>query len=266
MGDQPAILALRLAGPLQAWGRPSEANRRETASAPSKAGIVGLLAAARGIRRWEPIDDLVGLRLGVRIDQPGLLLRDYHTVSESVSHLPLLSVAVDAKGRQRRTSPKKFTGVTQRFYLQDAVFVVCVQGVSSLIGSLADAVARPAFPLALGRRSCVPTQPILLGPSATDRVWHGSSLLEVLCRVPWQGWTKDRVSSGDDVCRRVPAVVDADVAPEGYVETVNDVPTSFDQRNRTFGYRDVSHIWVDVPAAPDSKPAAVHGFAYLGGS
>jgi len=110
---RPAVtLVLRLAGPLQSWGGHSQFNRRETAGEPSKSGIVGLLAAAQGRRRQDPIEDLLHLQLGVRTDQPGSLLRDYHTVSDYRGR-PLLSAMVGGKGTQKPTS--KHTHVTERF-------------------------------------------------------------------------------------------------------------------------------------------------------
>ncbi|MDR2379618.1 MAG: type I-E CRISPR-associated protein Cas5/CasD, partial [Bifidobacteriaceae bacterium] len=115
MSAGESTLVLRLAGPLQAWGGPSQGNRRETANAPSKSGVVGLLAAACGTRRSGPIDDLLGLKLGVRIDRPGTVLRDFHTVSDYRGE-PLLSAAVNAKGHQKPTTGKdrsRFTRVTQ---------------------------------------------------------------------------------------------------------------------------------------------------------
>ena len=99
---------LRLAGPLQSWGGHSQFNRRDTSSEPTKSGILGLLAAAQGRRRQDPIEDLLTLRLGVRTDPAGSLLRDYHTVS-NLRHRPLLSSQVNAKGIQNRPSPAKLT-------------------------------------------------------------------------------------------------------------------------------------------------------------
>ena len=84
--------------------------------------MLGLLATAEGHARGEDITDLVGLTMGVRVDQAGSLLRDYHTVSDHRGG-PLPSTQVNAKGEQKNTSPAKPTYVTQRFYLQDAVFV-----------------------------------------------------------------------------------------------------------------------------------------------
>ena len=68
-----STLLLRLAGPLQSWGDSSRFTRRETRAEPTKSGVLGLLAAAQGRRRTDPILDLAALRFGVRIDQPGRL-------------------------------------------------------------------------------------------------------------------------------------------------------------------------------------------------
>ena len=55
-------LLLLLKGPMQSWGDESRYHTRATASTPSKSGVVGLLAAAQGRRRMDPIEDLAGLR------------------------------------------------------------------------------------------------------------------------------------------------------------------------------------------------------------
>src|SRR5262249_22676388 len=146
--DERDVLVLRLAGPLQSWGYTGQFNRRETRPEPTKSGIVGLLAAAQGRSRQADILDLVDLELGVRVDQPGTLLLDYHTVSD-YRGVPLPTAAVNAKGAQKLTSPSKHTHVTKRFYLQDAVFVAAIRGPRILIKALEQALRSPAFPLAL---------------------------------------------------------------------------------------------------------------------
>ncbi|MFE3288239.1 type I-E CRISPR-associated protein Cas5/CasD, partial [Streptomyces sp. NPDC059233] len=176
--DRTSVLLLRLAGPLQSWGDRSAFNRRETRPEPTKSGVVGLLAAAAGRPRHAALDDLAGLGLGIRIDQPGSILRDYHTVSDYRGQ-PLLSAAVNAKRQQKPTSPAKHTHITQRFYLQDAVFLAAVEGPEGLITTLEHAVRHPVFPLALGRRSCPPTQPLSLGQRT-------GSLEDALRAEPWQ--------------------------------------------------------------------------------
>ena len=99
-----STLLLRLAGPLQAWGTESKFETRRTEREPTRSGVVGLLMAALGCRRddAQTLRQLDRLRMGVRVDQPGELLRDYHTAH-----------------------PIKGAGyITNRYYLADAVFVV----------------------------------------------------------------------------------------------------------------------------------------------
>ena len=74
-----SLLLLRLAGPLQSWGSASRFARRDTEREPTKSGVLGLLAAAQGRRRTDSIEDLLDLTFGVRVDQPGAVLQDFHT-------------------------------------------------------------------------------------------------------------------------------------------------------------------------------------------
>ncbi|GAA4242354.1 type I-E CRISPR-associated protein Cas5/CasD [Actinomadura meridiana] len=251
---------LRLAGPLQSWGDQSRFNRRETRPEPTKSGILGLLAAAQGRRREDPPGELLDLALGIRVDQAGTLLRDYHTVSDYRGR-PLPQAAVNAKGVQKPTSPAKYTHVTQRYYLQDAVFVAGIAGPSSLVDALAAAIRRPAFPLALGRRSCPPTQPILLGT-------YDGALNEALGEQPWQAGHAARREFQRRHGR--PPSIDLPTTIETLDgdDVVHDVPTSFSLRDRRFTSRRLAHSWVSAPTGfpePDAPTGAGHDpFALLG--
>lgn len=258
-----ATLVLRLAGPLQAWGGPSQFNRRATSNEPTKGGILGLLAAAAGRRRSDPLEDLLDLRLGVRVDQQGTLLRDYHTVSD-YRGVPLKSASVDSRGRQKPTTTGKTTHVTHRYYLQDAVFVAAVSGSPALVEGLAEAVVRPAFPLALGRRSCPPTQPLLITPPGPDAVWTGG-VEAVLAGVSWQAADRHRQEQYGK--RERPASLHLPVTiddPQGD-DVRNDVPTSFVLGRRRFSSRRVRTGWVTVPSGfSDGVDVAHDPFALLG--
>lgn len=136
-----STLLLRFAGPMQAWGADSRFDIRKTNREPTKSGVVGLLAAALGMRRDEPLDELAALRFGVRVDREGVLLRDFHMV----------------KG-------EKSSYVTTRYYLCDAAFLVGLYSRDeALMERLEDAVRHPAYPLFLGRRSCPPEGRLCLG-------------------------------------------------------------------------------------------------------
>lgn len=260
MSAAEATLVLRLGGPLQSWGDRSVFNRRDTRPEPTKSGVLGLLAAAAGRPREEPPGELLDLRMGVRVDQPGTLLRDYHTVSDYRGR-PLPQAGVSAKGLQKPTSPAKFTHVTQRFYLQDAVFLTALQGPAVFVRALADALRRPVFPLALGRRSCVPTQPLLLGV-------RDAPLEEVLRAESWQA--TERAKELYARSRRArPATIDlpATLDDADGDDSLNDVPQSFAPRDRRFVSRRIRHTWVTLPTGFSRPDAAADGhdpFALLG--
>ncbi|MCX2969965.1 MULTISPECIES: type I-E CRISPR-associated protein Cas5/CasD [Streptomyces] len=249
-GDGQAVLLLRLAGPLQSWGDRSAFNRRETRPEPTKSGVLGLLAAAAGYSRDHSLEDLLPLRLGIRVDQPGTLLRDYHTVSDYRGR-PLPQAGVSAKGIQKPTSPAKHTHVTTRYYLQDAVFVAAIAGPADLLTTLDQAVKAPAFPLALGRRSCPPTQPLSLGLRTTD-------LTEALTKEPWQASERAREHYARRLGRErglgkpvYPARIDRSATvedPHGE-DIAHDVPVSFDPHTRAFTSRRVRHHWLSVPTS-----------------
>ncbi len=150
--------------------------------------------------------------------------------------------------------------MTTRFYLQDAVFVAAVAAPTDLLRTLAAALQRPSFPLALGRRSCVPTQPLLLGGEGSD-LWHGR-LADVIGSVPWQAGPAVRARANDSTVS-LPVIMDD---PAG-AETRTDVPASFDPVRRGMSSRRVSHTWVHLPTgAPANATGSGHDpFALLGG-
>ena len=79
-----SALLLRLEGPLQAWGSGSKWVVRETDDTPTLSGIVGLLCAALGRKRDDPLDDFRNVGMAVRVDREGAIMRDYHTVGAKV--------------------------------------------------------------------------------------------------------------------------------------------------------------------------------------
>ncbi len=212
---------MRLAAPLQSWGADAKFERRGTERIPTKSGVIGLVAAALGRRRNESIDDLQVLNFGVRVEREGALIRDYHT----------------AKG-------VKETYVTQRYYLSDAVFLVALQGELELLSDIDHALHYPAFPLFLGRRSCSPEGQVSLGMRI------GKTLLEALREEPWlvSDWAKKRELPNP----RLRIVTDAENENvSAYFQ--RDIPISFNQLHRKFGFRRVSESTPIYMANPDSR-------------
>lgn len=144
-----ATLLLRLQGPMQSWGTTSRFDERDTQLEPSKSGVLGLVCAALGRDRSEPVDDLAALRMGVRVEREGVPMRDYQTATGVL-------IASSGKPDLERTV------VSPRYYLSDAVFLVGLEGDRALLVAVHDALARPVWPLALGRKSFVPSLPVYL--------------------------------------------------------------------------------------------------------
>ncbi len=223
-----AVLLLRLAGPMQAWGVKSRFTVRATELAPTKSGVIGMLASAVGRRRIDPIEDLLALRFGVRKDQPGSVIRDFHT-------------AVPTDGR-------KPMPLSNRYYLADAVFLAGIEGDRALLEGIDEALRHPAFPLYLGRRSCPPTHPVSLG-------LREAALLDALRAEPWLAseWFRRRRREGLNAEIRI----DQEAVPveerAGDARGSRDVPLSFDPRRRDYGFREVERLMVRVGAPePDA--------------
>lgn len=226
------VLLLRLAGPLQSWGSSSRFTRRGTDPQPTKSGIVGLLAAADGRRREDPIEDLSGLRLGVRVDRPGILIGDFQTARRPSG----------VSGASDVSMP-----LSTRYYLSDAVFLAAVEGPETLIRGLDEATRRPRFALALGRRSCPPAGQFALGVTT-------ETLEEALASHRWLGRPM-RTRRSWQPPERLLVVRDLAIGedPSG-AEREHDVPLSFASRQRKFGWRWVRREWITNPALPASPP------------
>jgi CRISPR system Cascade subunit CasD len=141
------VLLLRLVGPLQSWGVQSRFSVRDTGLEPSKSGVIGLLCAALGRPRHADVSDLAALRMGVRVDQEGIVRYDFHTAQQ----------VLKAGGGIKETEPSR------RYYLADAKFLVGLAAESSeLLERVQQALADPAWPLYLGRKSFVPGEAVWL--------------------------------------------------------------------------------------------------------
>jgi len=166
-------LLLRLVGPMQSWGTTSRFDQRDTGKEPSKSGVLGLLAAALGIDRenWKDLELLTCLSMGVRHDRPGIPKRDYQSAGCAESY-----TIIKADGTLSRDGV-----VSYRFYIADAAFLVALEGNNRAVLEKAHAsLQNPAWPLALGRKSYLPSEPIWIENGVQD-----DPLQDVLARWPW---------------------------------------------------------------------------------
>ena len=150
------FLVFQLYGPMASWGDIAVGEYRPSFAHPSKSAIIGLLAAALGIRRDE--DDrqraLVDACIfAVRVDAMGVLLRDYHT-----TQVPSARKGVTYYTRASELGYSDLnTILSSRDYRCDAAYTVAINVSNNAVYSaqmLVDALLKPAFTLYLGRKSC----------------------------------------------------------------------------------------------------------------
>lgn len=205
-------LLLLLKGPLQSWGDESRYNTRATGNTPSKSGVIGLLAAAQGRQRTDSIEDLVALDFAVRVDQSGTLLRDYQTA------------------QPWQKAPKANASLVTRHFLSDAAFVAAIGSEDKeLLEGLQGHLRQPTYPLFLGRRSC--PAPINLDLGIVDK-----PVVEALMdHDAWHATSAHQQERSRDV--ELPIYRDGKPGEHGVPR--QDVPLSFAQEHRRYGWRTV---------------------------
>ncbi len=161
MSSDKIFLALRLEGPLQSWGFDSQYNRRTTGLMPTKSAIAGICCAALGLPRGS-VDEqvflagfgnvrMIAIAIPCNVSKKELPVRrllDYHTVQNT-----------------KRASGKINNDcvLTNRQYLTDAAFGVLLEGESVFLTEIANALADPVWGIWLGRKTCIPSAPVLAG-------------------------------------------------------------------------------------------------------
>ncbi len=212
-------LLLRFCAPMQSWGVQSRFTVRDSGLEPSKSGVIGLLCAALGRPRHEPLTDLTALRMGVRVDREGVLLSDYH-IAQNV-------LASDARG-SKESIP------STRYYLADAAFLVGLESEDlPLLDTLSAAVRQPVWMLFFGRKAFAPAKPVAL----PDGLRLGETLETALQSYP-------RIVGGEQgkPAQTLRVVLD----DPGGQQLRNDVPVSFQERE--FAPRRVSTRLITAPA------------------
>ncbi|RSX51078.1 type I-E CRISPR-associated protein Cas5/CasD [Bifidobacterium samirii] len=239
------VLLMRLAAPMQSWGAGSRFTRRDTEMMPTKSGVIGMLAAAMGMGRDQSLERFSGLRFGVRVDQPGTLMSDFHT-AEDLKHKP-------STGRGKNMLP-----LSIRYYLQDAVFLAGLESPDvQELERYRSALRSPYYPIFLGRRSCPPDGPI--------RTWISPEPLEeALQHAPWcaSDWYQRKAVAGsvsfpEQCFAEIMVEPAADGTQRTFTDTIADEPTSFDPRDRRWRPRSVTRLPdVRMADAPDRISSA----------
>lgn len=233
-------LILKLAGPLQSWGTSSHFESRHTDYYPSKSAIIGLISAAFGYKRDEDekVQKLKELSFAVRIDQPGNLIRDYHTAH-----------------KYKDNGDLDRTYVTNRYYLEDAVFIVFLSHEDNeYMEQIYEALCAPYYQPFMGRRSLPLAIDFLIG-------LEDKRILDCLEQIPWQAaeWFKRR----NKHVTNLTTYGDANLFSDKKANLRKDGVISFNQKKREFGYRYESRTQIPLKESNSSTNHDV--FGALGG-
>jgi CRISPR system Cascade subunit CasD len=263
-----STLVLLLTGPMQSWGERAAFTDRDTLPHPTRSGIIGMLACAQGHSRDHKLDWAKDLTIHVRADSPGHVMSDFHMIG---SGYPVERAMITAEGKPRKNKHGQASGtMTTRHYLADAAFTVTVTGDDhALTERLAHALRKPRWPLYLGRKSCPPAHPVVLGITdaggthALDSIPAYTPIPRI---TPSGGPTAENAVNLDDFspvddwftavatatnqAPTVDRVVYVDrVAPTAAYTVTRDDPASFTRTSRTYRSRHVGQMPVTVPAA-----------------
>jgi CRISPR system Cascade subunit CasD len=208
-------LLLRMRSPMMSWGDHSRFTIRDTRREPTKSAVIGLLCAALGRPRWEPVSDLATLKMGVRVNQEGVVQMDYHTVMDGI----------------KSGGGKGGTVISQRYYLADADYLVGLESDSEdILQQIDAALQNPVWQLYFGRKSFIPSCPVRVGV-------EDQSLAEALA------YPIDLSGRSSHFIKRIPDRLRCVIEVSDSSDVRQDVPVDFEKR--LFGSRCVDTSYLE---------------------
>lgn len=163
-------LMLRFDAPLMSFGGVLVDQHNRTERFPGRAMLTGLIANALGWHHGdaEALNDLQSrIEYAARWDVPPTPLRDYHTVDLGQLHLAQPGWTTRGVPEHREGGERARKGTHQRYrhYWADGVMTLALtlhEGFPDL-DAVTAALQRPARPLFLGRKTCLPAGRLVVG-------------------------------------------------------------------------------------------------------
>lgn len=189
-------LVFQLYGPFVSWGDIAVGEERPSALIPTKSAILGILAAAQGIKRPDTVrndDDRKvcenqhvqmsqGYGIAVKTVAAGTPLFDYHTIQ----------VPSSGTGRNKKTfytrrdelcwadKSSLNTILSRREYRQDAYYTIAIwarSGAPFPLDKICEKLLEPEYMLYLGRKACPPALPL------NPKVVSASNIEDALAKI-----------------------------------------------------------------------------------
>jgi len=230
------FLLFQLYGPMAAWGDIAVGEERPSSGHPGKSAILGLLAAAKGLRRDQENEHLAmerGYGIGVKVESTGTFLKDYHTTQvppQTALKKHMIATRrdeLDALFFYQKINPKvSGTILSNRVYRCDALNQIAVWEKTEApypLSELKTCLMQPHFTLYLGRKSCplgLPMHPhivetdtlagafrdaeFILLNKFIKKLGFGTSIVPVAERVSvyWESGVKSGIEARETYTRR----------------------------------------------------------------
>ena len=161
-------LVLWFEGPLQSWGCKSKFGPRDTNLFPTKSGVYGVLLAALGysgeqrdfLKEFSTLGQTVfSFNKGYVSD----VLTDFHMVGSGFNEKDPWEAGMIPRKADGTKAVGGGAKITYRDYIQDGTFAIIQEVPDEYEAMITDALIYPRFDIALGRKSCVPTEFIFQG-------------------------------------------------------------------------------------------------------
>jgi len=208
-------LVFQLYGSLVAWGDIAVGETRPSSMTPSKSAVIGMVAAALGLRRpdtaqtaaqrseWEADHRALadGYGMAIKVDAVGVPLTDYHTAQVPSSGTGRTRQLFATRRDELIRGPKSNlnTILSRREYRQDVFYAITLwtrpQAPHTLL-ELRQALLEPHFVLYLGRKSCPPALPL------HPEIRQGETIEAVLADLSFENVLSQLVEAGGGSRRR----------------------------------------------------------------
>jgi len=182
-------LLFQLYGPMASWGDVAVGDMRPTFDHPSKSAVLGLVAAALGLKRSNRKYQRIlaeSYHFAVRLESPGVMLRDFHTAQVPSGSLPAY---IETRRDELSIVEADDNAITsKRDYRCDARATICLWSISNepkwSLSELAETLRAPSFVLYLGRKSCPLSLPL------HPQVVEATSLRAAFQEAPMDAFTR----------------------------------------------------------------------------
>lgn len=177
-------IVLKFEAPLMSFGGPIVDNFGVIQEFPARSLLTGLVGNALGYdhRDFNLLQRLQErICFAVRIDRPGREIIDYQTVDLGQEFLDMKKLGWTTRGQpdtREGGTASSGTHIRYRHFIADGSVTVVITlnptDEAPTLDSIAAALVEPARPLFLGRKCCIPSEPVFIGKAI------GTSLLDVL--------------------------------------------------------------------------------------